>query len=65
MSKRESIEYRILPVLAAWVGVAAAVWVVASHFEARAFNRATGADVSTWDAMFVELRVNSSPKGSD
>lgn len=32
-------------------------WVTASHFEAQAFNRVTGNDVSTWDAMFIELRV--------
>lgn len=34
-------------------------WILLSHFEARAFNRVTGAEVSTWDAMFIELRVIS------
>lgn len=32
-------------------------WVFASYCEASAYNRITGSNVSTWDAMFVELRV--------
>jgi len=32
-------------------------WVVSSHFEAKAFNSATGKKISTWDAMWIELRV--------
>ena len=32
-------------------------WVVKSSFEASTYNRLTGANVSTWDAMWVELRV--------
>jgi hypothetical protein len=32
-------------------------WVVSSYLEARSFERITGRHVSTWDAMFVELRV--------
>lgn len=30
--------------------------------EARAFNRVTGGNVSTWDAMFVSLRVQENIK---
>jgi hypothetical protein len=37
-------------------------WVVQSFFEARAFNNATGANVSTWDAMWIELRVQGDGK---
>ena len=33
-------------------------WVVQSYFEARSFNKITGKDVSTWDAMFLKLRVD-------
>jgi len=33
------------------------IWPVQSYFEARAYNRLTGSDVSTWDAMWIELRV--------
>jgi len=32
-------------------------WVVKSRFEADAYNRVTGSNVSTWQAMWVELRV--------
>lgn len=36
-------------------------WIVGSSFEAAAFNRATGSNVSTWDAMWIELRVQDAP----
>lgn len=34
-------------------------WVVYSYFEARAYNRVTGADITTAEAMFLQLRVES------
>lgn len=34
------------------------VWVGKSYQEARTFKRLTGREVSTWDAMFVELRID-------
>lgn len=37
------------------------VWVGASYFEARAYNKITHSNVSTFDAMFVELRVQGTP----
>ena len=37
-------------------------WIVRSHFEAESFNRITGKDISTWDAMFIELRVQEPAK---
>ncbi len=49
-----------------WVGLAAVVllsgWVAFSYFEARAFNRIVGADATTWEAMWVNLRVSEAPK---
>jgi len=36
---------------------ASGLWVGFSHLEARSFERVTGTHVSTWDAMFLELRV--------
>lgn len=36
--------------------------VVDAFFEARAYNNATGSDVSTWDAMWIELRVQAGPR---
>ena len=37
-------------------------WIAASYFEAQAFTRATGKDVSILDAMFTELRVTGDAK---
>jgi len=38
------------------------VWAISSKMEAEAYNRVTGENVSTWDAMWIELRVQSPPK---
>lgn len=32
-------------------------WVGSSYMEAKSFSKLTGRDVSTWDAMWVTLRV--------
>jgi hypothetical protein len=32
-------------------------WIIPSYFEARTYSRLTGASVSTWDALWVEFRV--------
>lgn len=37
-------------------------WVIGSSMEAGAYNRVTGSSVSTWDAMWIELRVQDAPK---
>lgn len=37
-------------------------WVFSSAMEARAYNRLTGAHATTWDAMWVNLRVQESPR---
>jgi hypothetical protein len=34
-----------------------AIFVVRSRWEAEAYTRLTGKQVSTWDAMFLDLRV--------
>lgn len=47
-------------VLAAWVCV---LWFSASQ-EAAVYNRITGANVTAWDAMWVELRVDGSATGA-
>ena len=36
--------------------------IVFSYFEAEAFNRHTGQNVSTWDALFLELRIQDDGK---
>jgi hypothetical protein len=40
----------------------AVLWMGSSYFEARAYERVTGQHVSTWDAMFLDLRVMSTPQ---
>jgi len=34
------------------------IWALASAMEARAYNSITCSDVSTWEAMWVTLRVD-------
>lgn len=56
---REETKDRIIPV-AAIAGILAftfgVAWI-ASYFEARTFNKLTGSNVTTVDALFVKLRV--------
>jgi hypothetical protein len=46
-----------LPILMALGLVCVAGWVASSYLEASAFNRITGSSTTTWEAMFVELRI--------
>lgn len=58
MSDKDDIPVGCGVVLFAAVVIALlSIWVVSSSFEARAFNRNTGAHATTWDAMWTELRV--------
>jgi len=41
------------------VAVIGGIWVTLSYFEARSYNHVTQANVSTWDAMFIQLRVQA------
>ena len=41
------------------------LWIGASFMEARTYNRLTGSNVSTVDAMFVKLRVSDAPKSAE
>lgn len=36
-------------------------WIFKSHMEAKAYQNVTGVKVSTWDAMWIELRVQTGP----
>jgi len=49
------IVYGIMGLLAIFGGIS--VWVTKSYFEAQSFNAVTGKDVSTWQAMWIQLRV--------
>ena len=44
------------------VVVPMALWVFFASQESKAFNRATGASTTTWDAMFTSLRVEGTAK---
>jgi hypothetical protein len=33
------------------------IWLVASFMEAKTYTKLTGKPVSTWDAMWIQLRV--------
>lgn len=50
-----------LCMLVAGVLILVGMWVGYSHFEAATYNKLTGASVTTWDAMWVRLRVQSPP----
>jgi hypothetical protein len=52
-----------------YIGTAVAIlsliiagWVGFSHFEAKAFNEATGKHVTTVQAMFLQLRIQEPSK---
>jgi hypothetical protein len=47
----------MLLIPAVGLGVPVGIWVLKSKMEASAYNRITHANISTWDAMWVELRV--------
>ena len=53
---------RMILVVAVFLFMALSIWVGKSFFEAMAFNAATGKNVSTWDAMFIELRIQEQSK---
>ena len=36
--------------------------IVPAYFEAKTYNKLTGANATTWDALWVELRVQNSTK---
>lgn len=61
MSKKSDVVYGLLIVLLIII-LPIVLWVVPSYFEARTYQKLTGKEVTTWDAMWVELRVQSAPK---
>lgn len=45
-----------------FIAILTAIWLAQSTFEARAFNAVTGEHVTTWQAMWIDLRVVSGPQ---
>jgi len=43
--------------ISSFVVIPLGLWVGFSALEANAYNKATNSNVSTWQAMFIELRV--------
>lgn len=39
-----------------------AIWIIKSYNEARVYNKICHTNVTTWDAMWIELRVQDTPK---
>lgn len=44
------------------LAIPVALWVFLAKMEANAYNRVTGANISTWDAMWIQLRVDGKSK---
>ena len=42
-----------------------AITIFRAYQESRTYNRLTGAHTTTWDAIWVELRVQDEPKSTD
>jgi flagellar basal body-associated protein FliL len=58
----KTILLAVVMVLACGI-IGAGSWVFRSHMEASAFNAVTGKNVTTWQAMWIELRVQENGKG--
>ena len=47
----------IITILVGILFISTLGWIFQSYQEAKSFNSVTGKNVSTWDAMWIELRV--------
>lgn len=52
-------------IFAAFLVVLVCIKLIASYNEATTYNRLTGAHATTWDALWVELRVQAEPMRKD
>jgi formate hydrogenlyase subunit 4 len=59
---KELIKYTIIMLF--FLALIFGPWVLKSNLEAAAYNRATGSNVSTWDAMWITLVVQSQPNNT-
>ncbi len=60
-SEETFIVWSVIGLLLLFVSIIALA-IFDARMESATFNRLTGAHTTTWDAMFVELRVMESPK---
>ena len=49
-------------IAAVFIAVIVGMGVLRSYWESESYNRLTGAKTTTWDAMFLELRIQAEPK---
>ena len=57
----KALEHPVRYIFCLLLGVAVFVFAnawIGAHFEAKAFENVTGKHVSTWDALWIELRVD-------
>jgi hypothetical protein len=47
--------------LAGLIGALVILMLPLSYMEAKTYNKLTGANVTTWDALWVDLRVTDAP----
>lgn len=59
--QKDALDFNPIPILSLMAAVVIAIligiWVFVSAMEAHAFNICTRKNVSTWSAMWIELRV--------
>lgn len=55
--RKDEDKARVVVILLAIPIFLCCFWILPSYFEAKTFSRLTGKSVSTWDAMWVELRI--------
>lgn len=51
---------RVVVLVVAGLALFLGLWVGVSHMEAKAYKRVTGKEVTVWDAMWLQLRVQES-----
>lgn len=56
----ERVPWWLIPL--STISILLVAWIVLSAQEARAFERVTGRHISTWDAMWLDLRVQEAAR---
>lgn len=62
MRKKDAETLIVFAGLAFVLLVSVTMWVARASFESATYNRLTGANTTTWDALWVELRVQEGTK---
>lgn len=62
MSSDTKATLHYIAMLTAAFLVMAAFAIVYAHMEAKTYTKLTGKEVTTWDALWVDLRVQEEPK---